>query len=335
MERNAINEALLNALVDRSLNDIERDPHRSIRKIADLGAHLAHGRFQRHFLSLARTMLADDSSPYYSLCENTVRTTRRDALKHFSIALGFHSWTCGAAFIRKQEAQNGRDIPWMITCRLSSQEAALSLGSLVQQGQALGIFSYALIVEESTSFSAVFEVVEAYPDCAFSLLLSPEALTVPVLEQISECTNLLTLVRAIPEQWQEAMRVLAEQGSPRALYLPYSSAEEVQEALNEGYCGESDDYESGLLFFVAQADCPAAETVIVQEMVEHFRTAPTAPWLPVNFYTDMLNIDRIISSGGCLMCFEGSVVQIYSNGHWVSMSASSELASLLPPRSVG
>ena len=50
MERNAINEALLNALVDRSLNDIERDPHRSIRKIADLGAHLAHGRFQRHFL---------------------------------------------------------------------------------------------------------------------------------------------------------------------------------------------------------------------------------------------------------------------------------------------
>lgn len=264
-----------------------------------------------------------------------MRTTRRDALKHFSIALGFHSWTCGAAFIRKQEAQNGRDIPWMITCRLSSQEAALSLGSLVQQGQALGVFSYALIVEESTSLSAVFEVIEAYPDCAFSLLLSPEALTVPVLEQISECTNLLTLVRAIPEQWQEAMRVLAEQGSPRALYLPYSSAEEVQEALNEGYCGESEDYESGLLFFVAQADCPAAETVIVQEMVEHFRTAPTAPWLPVNFYTDMLSIDRIISSGGCLMCFEGSVVQIYSNGHWVSMSASSELASLLPPRSVG
>lgn len=63
MERNAINEALLNALVDRSLNDIERDPHRSIRKIADLGAHLAHGRFQRHFLSLARTMLADDPAP--------------------------------------------------------------------------------------------------------------------------------------------------------------------------------------------------------------------------------------------------------------------------------
>lgn len=52
MERNAINEALLNALVDRSLNDIEHDPHRSIRKIADLGAHLAHGRFSGIFCHL-------------------------------------------------------------------------------------------------------------------------------------------------------------------------------------------------------------------------------------------------------------------------------------------
>ena len=335
MERNAINEALLNALVERGLNDIEHDPHRSIRKIADLGAHLARGRFQRHFLSLASTMLADDSSPYYSLCENIVRTTRRDALKHFGIALGFHSWTCGAASIRKQEAQSGREIPWMITCRLNSQEAVRSLSSLVQQGQALGVFSYALIAEEGTPLSAVFEVIEAYPDCAFSLLLSPETLTIPILEQISECTNLLTLVRAIPEQWQKALRALAEQGSPRALYLPYSSAADVRELLKEEYCGESEEYESGLLFFVAQAGCTAKETAAVQEMVTSFRTAPTVPWFPVNFYTDMLTIDRIISSGGCLMCFEGADVQIYANDHWISMGASDDLASLLPQRNVG
>ena len=75
MERTALNRTLIEAVVTRSLNEIERDPRRGIRKMVDLGAHLAIGRSQRRFLSLIRQLLNDESTPYYELIERLIWVT--------------------------------------------------------------------------------------------------------------------------------------------------------------------------------------------------------------------------------------------------------------------
>ena len=66
MKPNDITRAIIDATVDRGLREIEEDPKRSIRKLADMGKQFSKGRFVQDLYTLFQELLRNDDSPYYT-----------------------------------------------------------------------------------------------------------------------------------------------------------------------------------------------------------------------------------------------------------------------------
>ena len=307
MERTALNRTLIEAVVSRSLNEIESDPQRGIRKIVDLGSHLAIGRSQRRFLTTLRQLLSNDASPYYALIEQVVRTTRRSSLKLFGIDLGYNSWTLGAASIRLRELRHRHNIPWIVSCLLGGADGASSrdLFSLVEQGRTMGIYCYRLVFETDKDLSSCMELFHRFPDCAFFLFVSSELLNDTTVEQVAECDNLMIFVKAEPELWPHAAEQLSNHGTLHALYLPYSTADEVERALAGELCEELAEHTGCVLCLTAPPDAPLQTDQAVRTLVRSYRNSPSAPILAVDYTSDCLAVDEIISGACSLLMFAG------------------------------
>lgn len=72
---------MIEAAVDRGIREMQEDPKRSVRKLADLGRQFSRGRFQKNFFDLSQTLLQDDNSPYYTILSRLTRETNHETLK--------------------------------------------------------------------------------------------------------------------------------------------------------------------------------------------------------------------------------------------------------------
>lgn len=105
---------MIEAAVDRGIREMQEDPKRSVRKLADLGRQFSKGRFQKNFFDLSQTLLQDDNSPYYTILSRLTRETNHETLKKFGVNIGYTSWTYGASLIRSYEKEHGYDVPWTV-----------------------------------------------------------------------------------------------------------------------------------------------------------------------------------------------------------------------------
>ena len=80
----------MDATVDRGLKEINEDPRRSIRKLADLGKQFNNGRFMQDLYAIFQDLLRNDDSPYYTAIEHLLQNTDRKALKDFGINMGYN-----------------------------------------------------------------------------------------------------------------------------------------------------------------------------------------------------------------------------------------------------
>ena len=104
MRKRDLTRLLIENTVDRALRDMERDAHRSLRNLVDLALTFSKGTFERHFLTLCRSMLENETSPYYQLLDRALRTCDRQTLKTFGINVGYEACSKGARRIREIEA---------------------------------------------------------------------------------------------------------------------------------------------------------------------------------------------------------------------------------------
>ena len=143
MKPNDITRAIIDATVDRGLREIEEDPKRSIRKLADMGKQFSKGRFVQDLYTLFQELLRNDDSPYYTAIEHLLRNTERKGLKDFGINIGYGSLTYGARQIRSNEKTRDYQIPWLPILRLNPASPprveAETLERIVRQGTSLGI----------------------------------------------------------------------------------------------------------------------------------------------------------------------------------------------------
>ena len=93
MRKRDLTRLLIENTVDRALRDMERDAHRSLRNLVDLALTFSKGTFERHFLTLCRSMLENETSPYYQLLDRALRTCDRQTLKTFGINVGYEACT--------------------------------------------------------------------------------------------------------------------------------------------------------------------------------------------------------------------------------------------------
>ena len=114
MDSRKITETMIDTALTRGLKEMEDDPKRTIRKLADMGKQFSTGRFQPKIFEIIQTLLENENSPYYDLLQYFLKHTDHNNAKRFGINIGYYSWTYYARTLREKAKEKGYSIPWSI-----------------------------------------------------------------------------------------------------------------------------------------------------------------------------------------------------------------------------
>ena len=205
---------MIEAAVDRGIREMQEEPKRSVRKLADLGRQFSRGRFQKNFFDLSQTLLQDDNSPYYTILSRLTRETNHETLKKFGVNIGYTSWTYGASLIRSYEKEHGYDVPWTVFMHyLPDGPLGLKqIGGLIEEGRSIGIYTYFIYLEEMPEdWTELTELFHSFDNSAFLLFLPDRELEDGDADLLSGCRNLLVSAE-IASCYRENIRLLKQRG---------------------------------------------------------------------------------------------------------------------------
>ena len=299
---NTIQRILTGTIVKRTLNEIKRDPKRSIWNLVDMALQLSSGRFQQNFFSAAQQMLRNERSSYYDLVRNAVANTDTMRLYTFSMNLGYNGCTVGARRIRKNEKALGCNIPWTILLdidpdRLEEREA--SYHRLMQDGEELGIYFWILF--GNGNVQRLLSLAERHPDSAFVLLCCPEDMTAPFLERAGEINNLMLAVRYDGDA-APVYDSLRSRGLLYSVWYQYGQGD--LDAIFSGELFDSTQQVSPIFTVLLRDQSCSEETQrLVHQNVECIRKEQRYRTVPWELYCDNCKVDAIISDEACFAFF--------------------------------
>lgn len=301
-----ITRSFIETAVSKALHDIQRDPDRSIRNIVDLGTNFSKGRFQKRFLETAQTMLQTESSAYYALAKRVVAEVNHDTLRTFGINMGYNSFTRGAKTIRAKEAALLVNIPWTLAFAYRGDHADLALADIdkaIQAGKALGIYTYIFFCE-SAYIQAVSTLFGAHPDCAFVLFLLEGMRHEAAIPLLTACPNLMVALPARDAAFAGTAEML--HGS-RCLYAAYArySRDNVQAVLTPAWLEDMAAAGCTFALLLAAEDTPPEAQQAASAFANAIRGGQQHPIFLLDFYSDLLAIDQVISDQPCFMAIDG------------------------------
>lgn len=340
MKPNDITRAIIDATLDRGLREIEEDPKRSIRKLADMGKQFSKGRFVQDLYTLFQELLRNDDSPYYTAIEHLLRHTERKALKDFGINIGYGSLTYGARQIRNHEKTRDYQIPWLVILRMDAASASgispEDLENIVRQGSSLGIYSYAVRCHKNMpDLEALTGIFRKYAKCGFILFLPDAKLTAEQLLLLKPCTNIMTLLPAGGIFTDQNIRSMQRQKSLYGIYAFYEDADgDSWFRLNR--CQEFVSYESSFVLMIPRDGCSQSYQDRMDAYIRSARIQQLHPFILLNIYSDAYQIDRSISSEPCFfeLMEDGSIHTQDGclKGSYRSMSLERMFAAALPKK---
>jgi hypothetical protein len=168
--------AIIGALLDKWLDELKHDTHRSLRRLVELGAFFSNGNIQKQFFNMVQKLLEHNTCGYYDIIRGLVCDVNRHALKRFSMNIGYNALICSAALRRK----NGASWAQVIDDQQDLDES-------VRNGKPLGTLVY-FVLNADMADEALLKTADANTDCAFFLLCSAPPRALPHL------TNIMTLV---------------------------------------------------------------------------------------------------------------------------------------------
>ncbi len=299
-----INRILIEAAVKKALKDMEESPKRAARNLVDLGADFSGGRFQKRFLGVAQKMLCNEDSAYYELITDMITHVDREILLEFGINLGYNSCTRGAAKIRSIEAQRNFNIPWSLSLVIEEKELEEKgdvYASLLEQGTALGIYTYLLFLQSGDP-KRLFSLVKGRPDCAFVVFLKGVQVTKEYREMAGAVKNVMTAVCG-EEAMEEACGALRKNGLLYGVYGKYSQGNK-DGILNGSWLAAMKKGKPYFAFLAAKEDCTDQTRREVYEYVLTVRNSQSQPVVLMDLKQDTLTIDGIISDGICMAAFD-------------------------------
>ena len=122
MNQTAITRMLVENLADRYIPKIQFDPHRSIRKLVDLGECLSSGATQKQFFQSVQKLLEKENNPYYALVQRVISQVDAGAIKTIGMNLSLNSWVSLASRKSRETAP-----PWTLMFYLENTPGALAL----------------------------------------------------------------------------------------------------------------------------------------------------------------------------------------------------------------
>ena len=276
-----MNRMLIETAIRRALQGMETSPERSIRNLIDLGLNFSQGELQQKLLHTAKDMLRDQNSAYYALLKDTLVHVDMEKLITLGMDLGYNSCTKGAAAIRQLEAQQGFNIPWLLSMAVncaSLPDRADDYAQILAQGTDLGIYTYAFFPDGDPT--PLLPHLRAQRSCAFFLLLPSGQLTEELTAELKQLDNVLTAVQADQDAPAACARLRAEK-LPFAVWRRYGQADQA-------------DILSGHWL----------EDLLPGHPLFALRVAQKTPVIPMELLQDGLMIDEIISNNGCLVGFD-------------------------------
>ena len=303
MKKTDINRILIEATVRRTLNRLHESPERETRNLVDMGLSFSTGRFQSKFLITAQKMLQNTKSAYYTLVKRAVSNVDQERLMTFGINLGFDSCTKGAKTIRDIEAERHFNIPWALNLVINEKKLLIEPDfylSLLEQGRALGIYTYLLFDKEEVS--PLIPVLNSQPNCAFLLFLHGPQITDSLIKKLEPVKNVMVCVYA-DEDMNAACQKLQE---AKFLYAVYSwyAPQNVDQILNGTWLEKVLPCQPFFAFLLAESSCSIQQQKDVYSYVLSVRDGQRYPLLFMEIKQDIQMIDQVISDDVCIVGFD-------------------------------
>ena len=297
--KNSLRRTMIETTVRNTINHIKEDPERSMRNLIDLALNFSDGRFQQHFLESAQRMLETENSCYYKLVPDLVSHVDSKRIITFGMNVGYNSCTLGARKIRKIESKEQYNIPWSIYLKINGTrypKNASAYHSLIEQGTELGIYTWIIHVPDNPA--NVLELVEAFPDCAFAVLCSPDKITPALLEEASTLYNLMFVIEYC-DLTASACTLLR---SGNFLYSVYYKSEDNEEVNCDEILSDTENLNAPFTFFCSTTHTPI-EYSTEQRKIQQIRMEQTYNTIPFDLIQDIHQIDGIISEQACSVAF--------------------------------
>lgn len=290
-------KALIETAVSRGIKEMEDDPERSVRRLADLGKQFSKNRFQDQVFTVMQELLNNDNSAYYDMVSNLLKNSDHEAMKKFGVNFGYMSWTYGAATIRKQEEDSGVCIPWTILLRYNpANQDGLTVNrmkTLFDQGTALGIYAW-FIRECSNHMDSyeLLELLEKYKDSAFVWIKGDGRLTAAQIQMLKVCRNtVVSLPIEDPESILTAA-LLRDQKIIFAMHMNYDSTEnpEAISSIMENVLTS----ETSLFFLIPQDNVPAGDIEKSRKFCYDSRLRQEYPCCLMDYIGDAASLSNVV-----------------------------------------
>ncbi|MCI5649984.1 MAG: hypothetical protein ACI4EG_09275 [Fusicatenibacter sp.] len=300
MNSQDITRAIIDTTVEHTMKEMDADPHRSVRKLCDLGKQFSKGRFQNEIFTLMQDLLRNDNSPYYKAIDTLLKNNDHKTLRHIGINIGYNSFTYGAKILRAKEKETGYNIPWTVSLRINDQISRGAgpslLAYIAEKGMEKGIFTYLLYSEDNLEqFDQYLNLIHRFRDCAFVWFLPDLPLTDEQCKLISSCSNLMLSFPAESEHLPANAAAMQHYKSLYSIHYLYDE--------DDVHLWEKDPdffhfsmYGSVFLFLLADEDCPPSMRSTIAKAVYQYRLTPQYPVFPLEIFEDICRIDRIIST---------------------------------------
>lgn len=302
MDNQPVIKAAIQSAVNKGIRDIRRDPNRSIRKLVDLGMQFGKGHNQKSFFTDAQSVLRDRRSVYYTLVTSLIHNVDEETLETLGLNVGYMSWTMGAKVIRAYEKEHSVNVPWTILLRMNRPtEKSLDLAQLVQQGQVLGIYTYFLFIGKHTAdLDGILYVTGQYSGSAFFLLSEDESTNMYMATSEAMLRNTLFVPHGGEPGLSDISGILAQKKRMFSLNCEYNATNAdflvsdafLQTVVAQGY---------PFLFLIPAPDCDEGTRSRVYSQVLSIRAVARYPLFPIDLYTDVQQVDHIISDERCML----------------------------------
>lgn len=300
MNTYTITKAMISSAVERGMKEMEDDPKRSVRRLADLGSQFSKNEFQKHIFSIMQELLANENSAYYDMMAGLLRNTDHEAMKIFGVNCGYMSWSYGAKVIRSYEEKKGYAIPWVIMFRYDpSRENGLTIpqiASLIEQGKSLGIYSYYIRQEAVPGENyAILDLFEKNPDCAFLWMRSTGRLTAAQVEFLKNCKNTAVILPIGDEESLLTAGLLRDQKVIYAMYDMYSDSEQDAACKERRFQSEMETVltaEAPLFVLIAEDGTSHRTQQQTLEWCYNSRLEQNYPVMITEYYSDAASISR-------------------------------------------
>ena len=183
-------------LIDKAIRDIQSDPKRSIRNLADMGDNFSKTSAQKQFFKTAQEVLKKPDNPYNKLVLNMSRNVWPDTVRTVSLDVGYTGLNYGAEILRGKEAAAGKNIPWLLRFDCSVDgENTLSfreMDKILADSVSLGI--YTCIIQLGgcgEKMGQVLKLCKSHRECCFFVAVKPTAALSPFREQMIKTPNLI------------------------------------------------------------------------------------------------------------------------------------------------